>query len=217
MLAGDLNLLALNLPGHGSNPLGNFVPTLDHYARWLGTYLQKQETKIILMGHSMGGVISLTATARGYVKPVAVINLDGSLPPAPGVLAGKTRLEKLFQHRNYQARLKSLLREAFFLPGERDERQSKIVTAMSRAPDAVLRFLPHALDELRPEQILPKIQVPVLYIGSEIPRFDEEEARRLCPHATFRQIHGAGHFLPIYAAETIKPILQDFLLQHGLL
>lgn len=212
LLRSDFRILSLDLPGHGTNPLGDFVPSLEGYARWLGQFLDHHRVaEPILVGHSMGGVISLTAAGDHRVKAGAVINLDGSLPPTVDVLAGKERLKEIPQATNFRPQLEALLREAFFLPHERGPRQVEIVSSMCHSPPAVLRFLPRAIEELSPEEVLSQIRAPVFYVGAERPRFDEPVARRLCGRATFSQIRNTGHFLHVYAPHEVKQQIKAFI------
>ena len=53
----DLNVLALDLPGHGKSK-GEGYNSIQEYAQWLGDILRNIfDEPIFLMGHSMGGAI----------------------------------------------------------------------------------------------------------------------------------------------------------------
>ena len=82
---------------------------------------------------------------------------------------------------------------------------------MCSAPEAVLRFLPEHIGDLKPDQILREVNVPVLYVGPDTPRFDLARASALMPRLRFEQIQGAGHFLHIYALPRVVALVRDFL------
>lgn len=199
-----------DLPGHGRTPLGDFRPGFEAYAdalaQWIG---DRRLDRPILVGHSMGGVLSLMAGAR--VSIGAVINLDGSLPAAATTLAAQATLRSWLGKPDFRQRLAGALREGYFLPHERDARAEEVIKSMCSATEPVLRFLPETISTLDASQILPKVEVPVLYIGAENPRFDSGHARGLLPQLRLEQIRNAGHFLHLRAPEKVAEIAMAFL------
>jgi pimeloyl-ACP methyl ester carboxylesterase len=212
LLAKDFRIFRPDLPGHGRTPLNGFVPTFEHYANVIVDFALKHQLKCpVLLGHSMGGVLSMIAAASGRIQPRAVINLDGSLPAAEKTLTGQKQIHSWLEEPDFRKRLVDFLRIAFFLPSERDTRCEAILKTMCAAPDAVLHFLPEQVDELHPDRILPRANVPVLYVGSGTPRFDSQKAAALIPHLLFDQIPDAGHFLHVYAANKVSALAMNFL------
>jgi pimeloyl-ACP methyl ester carboxylesterase len=204
LLAKDFRIFRPDLPGHGRTPLKQFAPGFETYANALVEFaLQHELESAVLLGHSMGGVLSMIAAASGQLRPRAVINLDGSFPASEKTLAGQEMIRGWADEPDFRERLANLLREVFFLPGERDERCETILETMCSAPEAVLRFLPEHVAELQPDSVLPKVRAPVLYVGSAAPRFDKERAAALIPDFRFEQIADAGHFLHVYAASEV--------------
>lgn len=215
-LAGDLSksfrVFCPDLPGHGQTPLGAFVPGWDHYADVIADFVEGLGLRApVLLGHSMGGLLSLVAAARGRVQPRAVINLDGGLPAAEKTLAGQRLIRSWLSESNFRERLAKLLREVFFLAAERDDRCDAIVHTMCSAPEAVLRFLPERIEELDATRILLKINCPILFVGSAAPRFDLAKARAILPGLNYKQITDAGHFLHVYAERDVLRTVRQFL------
>lgn len=212
LLTKDFRIFQLDLPGHGQTPLDGFLPGFERYAEVIVDFvLEHRLERPVLLGHSMGGVLSLIAAASGRLQPRAVINLDGSLPALEKSLAGQERIRSWLEEPDFRKRLVRYLRTAFFLPSERDARCEAILQTMGSAPDAVLRFLPEQVGGLHPDRILPKVSAPVLYIGSATPRFDVQKAAACIPHLQFEQISGAGHFLQVYAAHPVAILILNFL------
>jgi len=211
-LAKGFRVFCPDLPGHGRTPLNGFVPAFEHYADTIVDFaLEHGLEHPVLLGHSMGGVLSLMAAASGRLQPRAVINLDGSLPSTEESLSGLKLIGNWLNEPDFRERLIRLLREAFFLPTERDARCEAILRTMCAAPDAVLRFLPEQVDELHADRILPLVTAPVLYVGSAAPRFDSQEAMALIPHLQLEQISDAGHFPHVYAANKVAALAMNFL------
>jgi pimeloyl-ACP methyl ester carboxylesterase len=199
-----------DLPGHGLTPLGTFQPGFTAYADALAAWIgERQLERPILMGHSMGGALSLMAATRVPVR--AIINLDGSLPAAPSTLAAQATLRGWLDLPNFRQRLTDALRQGFFLAHERGPRAEEVIRHMAAAPEAVLRFLPETIGTLDASRILPEIEAPVLYIGAENPRFDLAAAQTFLPNLHFEQIRSVGHFLHLFAPEVVAERVKKFL------
>src|SRR5438874_4597025 len=57
--------LAVDLPGYGDSPPGHTPATIDGYAEMIaGLIKQVSEKPVVLIGHSMGGMIGLTLTLK---------------------------------------------------------------------------------------------------------------------------------------------------------
>jgi len=211
-LTNKFRVFSPDLPGHGRTPLNGFSPGFESYAAKIVDFaLRHKLERPVLLGHSMGGVLSLMVAARGRIQPRAIINLDGSLPPADETMAGQRLIRSWLDEPDFRERLNTLLRRAFFLPSERDARCETILRTMCSASDAVLRFFPEQADELCPDRILPRVVAPVLYIGSSAPRFNSRKAAACITHFKLEQISDAGHFLHIYAANRVAAAIMSFL------
>lgn len=61
----SIKVIALDLPGFGSEKLPPTIRTIPHYAKWLADYIKaKKLTDIVLIGHSFGGRIAAEYTAK---------------------------------------------------------------------------------------------------------------------------------------------------------
>jgi pimeloyl-ACP methyl ester carboxylesterase len=212
LLGDTFRIYRLNLPGHGSTPLNDFKPGFEAYARAIVEFsLEQQLERPVLLGHSMGGVLCLMAASRRWdIQPRAVINLDGSLPAAARLAGLYPSLKTLMALPDFREHFTKLARAAFFLDSERDARCEAIIQGMGAAPEAVLRFLPEQAGDLKPEEILPAVQSPVLFVGAAEPRFAADKAAALIPRITCKRIPDAGHFLHIYALNELVSILNQF-------
>lgn len=209
-LAGQFRLYLIDLPGHGQTALGNFQPSFQNFTDVLVEFLSTRMSEPpILLGHSMGGVLSLLAGVR--MNPRAIINLDGALPAADATVAGQKLIAARLNDPDLQAWFEEFLREAFFLPEERDEKCRAILRDMCRMPQAVLRFLPEQIETLDARSTLPLLGSPVLYVASAKPRFDDAQAKQLNPCFSFSRISSAGHFLHVYAAGRVAELVLRFV------
>lgn len=203
-----------DLPGHGRTALGTFQPGFANYADALAAWItDRQLDRPILVGHSMGGALALMAATRVPVR--AVINLDGSLPAAPSTLQAQARIRQWLDLPDFRQRLAEALRDGFFLPDEQGPQAEEIVHSMISAPEDVLRFLPETIHTLDAARILPRLRMPVLYIGAQNPRFDAAAVKALRPDVPWKQIPNSGHFLHLYAPGKVAELIEAFLNPPG--
>jgi pimeloyl-ACP methyl ester carboxylesterase len=74
---------AINLPGH---PDGDLLPTIAEYAEWLHGYIQEKAYQdVVLVGHSLGGGISLQYALDypGHVAGIVTVGSGGRLRVRP--------------------------------------------------------------------------------------------------------------------------------------
>ena len=212
LLAADVRCYCIDLPGHGQTPLDDFEPGFERYAALIADFARDQKLdRPILLGHSMGGILSLLAAPSDRLHPRAIINLDGCLPPAADAIGGLRMIRSWFKEPDFRKRLEALLRKVFFHPSERDARCEAILQTMCSAPEAVLRFLPEQIDELKSETVLARITCPVLYIGGAEPLFDARQAAAGRAHFRVETIPEAGHFLQVYAPDRAAGLIRAFL------
>ena len=211
-LANDFRIFRLDLPGHGRSPLAGLVPDFEGYARLITGFAQSHNLeRSVLLGHSMGGILSLMAAGSGQLAPRAVINLDGSLPATDRTLADQKLICGWVREPDFRQRLAKQVRSAFFLPSERNARCEAIIHTMCSAPAVVLRLLPGEVAAVQSSHLLSRVKVPVLYVGSATPRFDAPKALSALPHLKLEQIADTGHFLHIYAADRVAFMIRRFL------
>lgn len=209
-LAGSARVYNVDLPGHGETPYSDSAD-FRVLADSLAGFLAKHDLNdVALVGHSMGGVLSLMA-AVGASRVVAVINIDGALPLTAKALDAYARLFEDIQSGGYRETMRPYLARAFFLPSEQGAVAEGVIADMLTTPEdwaiSLLRQFPH----LDAAATLPKIEVPTLFIGSDVPRFDEAGVRSLNPRIEVVQLAGHGHFLPIFATERVANLIRNFL------
>jgi pimeloyl-ACP methyl ester carboxylesterase len=83
-LAERARVVAPDLPGFGLSPPGGRSTTVEANAAWVGRFLREEaEAPAILVGNSMGGLISILTGVLNPADVAGLILLDPALPLAP--------------------------------------------------------------------------------------------------------------------------------------
>jgi pimeloyl-ACP methyl ester carboxylesterase len=94
-LATTCRVLALDLAGHGRTPLAGRSPSVHANRRLLHRFLTEVVSgPVILVGNSMGGMISLTESAEAPENVSGLVLVDPALP-----LARRTKLDRVIASR----------------------------------------------------------------------------------------------------------------------
>jgi pimeloyl-ACP methyl ester carboxylesterase len=88
-LGEHVNVVAIDLPGHGGTP-GPGLESIDAYAAWLGDFLEAGPVRPVLLGHSLGGAVVMTlALTRPHLMRGLILAGTGSrLRVLPAILEG---------------------------------------------------------------------------------------------------------------------------------
>ncbi len=88
-LSRDLNVAAIDLPGHGGSP-GPGRDSVEAYADWLAGFLESGPVRPVLLGHSMGGavIMSLAIKRPELARGLILAGSGSRLKVMPAILEG---------------------------------------------------------------------------------------------------------------------------------
>jgi pimeloyl-ACP methyl ester carboxylesterase len=206
------HVFAVDLPGHGQTPLEGTPASLDAFAATICDFLSERGlNKAVLVGHSMGGILSVLAAGREPELIAGEVNLDGGLPLTA---AGRAAYRELFARitaEGFRAVAPGFLREVFFLPRERGPLCEQIVADMLSLPESLALALVRQFPRLDAEPALKACHSPLLFVGGSHPRFDESILMKVRPDAWIARVAIAGHFLQIFALPQVAAMIEKFL------
>lgn len=203
---------SIDLPGHGETPLGRTDPRMEALAEAVAQFLDEQDLRdVVLIGHSMGGVLSVFAGGLRPERVAGVVNLDGALPLKPAAREGYKGLFAAIQEQGFHALMPEFLRKVFFLPEELGETAEGLIADMVSAPEKQAVALLKEFPIVDAAKALGKLQAPLLYIGGSQPRFDEQEVMALRPGTWIARVALGGHFIQVFALEQVEPMIERFL------
>ena len=226
--------IAIDLPGNGYSSRGDYPYSLFFYAESVALFIEKMELKnVVLCGHSMGGQIALIIALRYphiATKLVLVAPAGFEYFSAHEVMMMQSMLSmgNLFYADEFH--LESAIRQSFY--STQNESNSiiselKIIMnahSMKQWRDMSLAGVKAMLNE-QVQQYLPDITIPVYTIFGdkdamipntlvhfgETPESIAKKATALIPHATYKMIKQAGHFVQIEKSNEVNRIILDFV------
>ena len=159
-----------DLRGHGRSdkphqpyPIGAFA---DDVA-WLCRELKLP--KPILVGHSMGGIVSFDVAARYPELPGAIVMLDAAVVLPPAARAAIPQFLERLRGPDYAIALRDLVSSVFFLSSDDAVRKAHILEEMAKTPQHVMESAYQGLGEFRADDAQGRVVVPSLYIAADEP------------------------------------------------
>lgn len=86
-LAGEVNVAAIDLPGHRQSP-GPARETVEDYAAWLGDFIAAGPVRPVVLGYSLGGAVCqmLALTRPHLIRGMVLASTGCRLKVAPAIL-----------------------------------------------------------------------------------------------------------------------------------
>jgi sigma-B regulation protein RsbQ len=209
-LAGDFQVITLDLPGHGrsgSPKDGKF--SVDLFARAIEAVRSEAKAdRVVLAGHSMGTPV-IIQYARLYPQhTIALVLVDGlvSAPPTPMVTSLADQFAGPDGLKAREGMIQSMLSAA-----TPPEIKRHVLSMMLGAPAATAAgALKAAADPTIWKQDV--FSIPVLGLFADSPTADGGASMKSrFPELEYHKIPGTGHFLMLEKPEEFNRLLMDFL------
>lgn len=208
LLDETMNVLALDLPGHGSSR-GEAQSTISGYARWLAELLKEVTVdRVFLMGHSMGGAIAqeVAITAPHILRGLILVGTGAQLKVAPRFLEGLSE--------DFEKTVGTFVGYAYSLETDRSLVEEGVRRMKAAGADVVRNdFL--ACDGFDRRDQLDRIHKPTLVLcGREdklTPPRLAEALRDGIAESLLQTIPGAGHMIMIERHRELNEAVQAFV------
>lgn len=230
-LKDDYRLVLLDLKGHGysDRPCDSRYSLEDHAEIVLGLMEHLGLTRAVVVGHSLGSVLAVTAALKGQKISTDLISglvlLAGSLDPQS--LPFFLRLLRfppagwlMMKLTSASFRTRMVLRKSVYEKEKVTESLVELYAKYQRIPgtDCALlktaeQMVPHDASQLKEE--VRKLKIPVLNILGEhdevISRENGEEVCKVLPRCSTVIVDGVGHIPHEEKPENVIPLLKDFI------
>jgi len=191
--AGEQRVVAVDLAGHGDSGRDRADWTVGSLARDVRAVIESLDLgSVVLIGHSMGGVVALEVARRMPERVVGVIGVD-SFHDVEHRAAG-TRSELLAGLRqDFPGRCRAYV-EAMFLEDADPELVREVSADMCESPPDVAIALLERLPEYDLTGALSEVRVPVRAINGSLGPTHIEIVREYDPDFDAFVLPGTGHF-----------------------
>jgi pimeloyl-ACP methyl ester carboxylesterase len=207
--------LAADLRGHGRSdaPDGPYdVPA--HVADLAAVCDALGAERPVVVGHSLGGLLTVALAATRPEIPRAVAVLDSPVVPPPGREA-MMREHFARLRDDYETEIRRYF-AAFFAPGDGAALEEWVMATILEPPHhAVSATWEHAALDHDTAASVAAVDVPLLYIDAGTPNAMLDRLVDLCPKAAVGRTVGAGHFLQLVVPDQVNAMLERFLTLTG--
>jgi pimeloyl-ACP methyl ester carboxylesterase len=200
----------VDLPGHGRSS-GNPEETIGGYARRVTKWMDALNLgAVVLVGHSMGGAISLTISMEipDRVKGLVLVGSGAKLRVHPQILA-------LTENEESYPQAAGLVTTWAFSTNADSDLKELALSRMAEVPARVVHADFLACDKFDMMDRLGEIRVPTLVLcGGEDQMTPVKYSRYLVDHipdAKLELVEGAGHMLMLEKPEALAKLLRDFI------
>jgi pimeloyl-ACP methyl ester carboxylesterase len=205
----DLNLIAVDLPGHGDTP-GLPVERVEDYTAWLKEFIEAaQIAPCFAVGHSLGGAIvqRLTLDHPALLKGIVLVGTGVRLRVSPRILEGI--------HQDFDKTVSFIVSSCYTKEAPEELIQDAFRLAR-RTTSAQLRIDFMACDRFNIMDEVEQIQLPTLIIvGREdimTPVKYSEFLNRKIAGSRLVVLDNAGHAVMHQSPEAFNQALSEFVL-----
>jgi pimeloyl-ACP methyl ester carboxylesterase len=208
-------VVTVDLRGHGDSSQpepGPGVYDVDTFAGDVLAVCAELDQSVVVVGHSLGGLIALACAARpGAVQAAVMVD---PAPIANGAVKAFIGAAVDAMAADDDGSWRASFVSGMFLPSD-TARRDEIIGAMSARPPAVAAASARAIAEFDGVGALGAVGVPLLSIGSAVPADTAADLRDACPTIIIGQTVGSGHFNQLEVPHQVNAMIERFLVTNG--
>jgi pimeloyl-ACP methyl ester carboxylesterase len=202
-------VVALNLAGHGASGNNRSDWSIANYAQDVAAVARQiPNSRLVLVGHSMGAAVSLAATPLIGTRVIGVIAVEALRSVGLPALTPSEIEQRIAPFRaDFVAETRKLVTGSLFTRDANPVLVQKVAYDMSLEPPAIAISSMRALLSMDFAAVLPGVHVPVFAINSDLPPTDAARIRKSLPDFTLDVLDHSGHFLMLEAPARFNPLL----------
>jgi pimeloyl-ACP methyl ester carboxylesterase len=203
-------VVTLDLAGHGLSSLNRKNYTIGAYGHDVAAVVKKLKLKkIILIGHSMGGPVTLKAAQLLPKQTIAVIGVDTFTNVEQKFTPQQLKMFMAPMEKDFATGTENFLRMMMFTPKTDKNLIEKIVKDMSAAPPEVGLQSMRALFNTDLAAEFQKVKSPIRAVNSDKYPNNIEGNKKHSPSYNVKFMKGVGHFLHMEDANTFNLLLEE--------
>jgi pimeloyl-ACP methyl ester carboxylesterase len=208
-LKAHYTVVALNLAGHGASGNNRSDWSIANYAQDVAAVARPiPNSRLVLVGHSMGAAVSLAATPLIGTRVIGVIAVEALRSVGLPALTPSEIEQRIAPFRaDFVAETRKLVTGSLFARDANPVLVQKVAYDMSLEPPAIAISSMRALLSMDFAAVLPRVHVPVFAINSDLAPTDAARIRKSLPDFTLDVLDHSGHFLMLEAPARFNPLL----------
>jgi len=222
-LAVDHRVVTLDLAGHGRSADASTDGRMASFGADVAAVVEAvcgasvdgapvDAANVVLIGHSMGGPVSVEAALRLGDRVRAVIGVDTfasvGLPRAPAAVTA-ARFQPF--ERDFAASTRAFVEQAFFLPDADPALRTRIAADMAAGDPVVGLAALRGINDWDGVAALGALAVPVVAINAAVTRTDAVRLSGIARGFRLRELEGTGHFLMMEQPVRFNALLREEL------
>lgn len=205
-------IVTVDLAGHGGSSASRTEWSIARFGHDVATALGAVPAeKLILVGHSMGGPVSLEAARLMKNRVLGIIGVD-TFKTVGAPTPTRAQIEAIVKpfESDFIAQTRTLVSDHLFGTGGNRALADKVAYDMSLSPPQVAVPALRAVLEYDFTESLKEIDVPVVAINSDLGEpLNEVRIRKVVPKFRATTLPDTGHFLMMEDPARFNPVLEQ--------
>jgi len=191
----NYRVVTIDLPGHGQSGQERKTWSIESFGEDVKTVVTKLDLKrVVLIGSSMGGPVSVNAARLMPDRVVAIVPVDSLLNVEQKITPEQLDGVVKQMQADYKGTVTGLTNQFFFSPTTPDAVKERVLRdATSRPPDMAIAILKGILT-YDSTAALREIKVPIHAINSDRAPTDLTANKKYAPQFDVTLIKGVGHY-----------------------
>ena len=209
--AKEHHVVALDLRGHGESDKPDQDYTIDGFADDVVALIEELGLqRPVIVGHSMGGVITHNIVRRRPEIAPGVVLVDAGIIPVPETLTGTVEaILSGLQSAGYKDIVRVFGEQYFFNENSDPAMKEQILEGAAETPQRVIHTALASLVEEAEKHSGP-MPVPTLFLRAATNVNSADEIKARYRNIEIREIEGA-HFLQLERPKEVNDAIRDFI------
>lgn len=206
-----MRVVTLDLRGHGQSArpgsgyaIEDFADDLERLVGELGL------DRIVVVGHSLGGLIALELASRKPEYLAGIVMIDAAMLIPPPVAAALAPLLDAFRGPGYREALQGFAAQFFFAPTDDPDRRKTTLESLGRFPQETFVEIWEKQGAFDAEAAARRAEVPGLYIHASVP-VDLGRLENLYRGIQIGRTVASGHYVQLEEPEQVNAMISAFL------
>jgi pimeloyl-ACP methyl ester carboxylesterase len=207
----NARVISVDLRGHGSSDkpkTGYAIPEFADDLAWMCEQLNLKNPLIV--GHSLGGAISLEMAARRPQLPKAIVMLEGVILMPKALREASKPLGDALRSPAWMDVMRGFV-ESNFLPTDDPALKRRNLASLENMPQHVHVGVFEGANAWDAASAAKACKVPALYVDASGSLSDLEQFKQLCPQLLTGKTVGVGHNQMVATPQQANAMIDRFL------